>query len=153
MYSNHLNIGLIWYSNGRFVPGLQIVWYSNGGLKTGPKMSALWSKMSCFQIVCLVTWQIPSENWTFKSPVFRWIWYSGVQYSDGYCTVLVHSRCWCGGRSPNAIAAALHLQLTQHAHALQLREQGGEHHLPQQEQVHQDQHRKTFSQNGRQTPV
>ena len=25
------------------------------------------------------------ENRTLKSPVFRWIWYSGVRYSDGYC--------------------------------------------------------------------
>ena len=66
-YSNHLNTGLVWYSNGRFVSGFQIVWYSNGGLKTGPKMYILWSKMSGFQMVCLVTWQVPSEHQTFKS--------------------------------------------------------------------------------------
>ena len=36
-YSNPLNAGLIWYPNGRLVPGCQIVRYSNGGLKTGLK--------------------------------------------------------------------------------------------------------------------
>ena len=36
-YSNHLNSGLVWYSNGRCVSGCQMVWYSNGGLKTGLK--------------------------------------------------------------------------------------------------------------------
>ena len=29
-YSNHLNTGLVWYSNGRKLSGLQMVWYSNG---------------------------------------------------------------------------------------------------------------------------
>ena len=29
---------------------------------------------------------LPFENRTLKSPVFRWIWYSVVRYSDGYCT-------------------------------------------------------------------
>ena len=32
-YSNHLNTGLVWYWNGRFVSGCQMVWYLNGGLK------------------------------------------------------------------------------------------------------------------------
>ena len=29
-YSNHLNTGLVWYSNGQKVSGLQMVRYSNG---------------------------------------------------------------------------------------------------------------------------
>ena len=33
-YSNHLNIRLVWYSNGRFVFGCQMVRYLHGGLKT-----------------------------------------------------------------------------------------------------------------------
>ena len=33
-YSNHLNTGLVWYSNGRFVSACQMVRFSNGGLKT-----------------------------------------------------------------------------------------------------------------------
>ena len=36
-YSNHVNNGLVWYSNGRFVSGCQMVRYLNGGLKTGLK--------------------------------------------------------------------------------------------------------------------
>ena len=45
-YSNHLNTGLVWYSNGRFGSGYQMVWYSNGGLKTRLKKACIWSKMS-----------------------------------------------------------------------------------------------------------
>ena len=33
-YSNHLNTGLVRYSDGRFVLGCQMVRYWNGGLKT-----------------------------------------------------------------------------------------------------------------------
>ena len=29
-YRTHLNTGLVWYSNGRFVSGCQIVWYADG---------------------------------------------------------------------------------------------------------------------------
>ena len=36
-YSNHLNTGLVWCLNGRFVSGCQMVRYTNGGLKTGLK--------------------------------------------------------------------------------------------------------------------
>ena len=34
LYSNHLNVGLVWHLNGRFVSGSQMVRYLNGGLKT-----------------------------------------------------------------------------------------------------------------------
>ena len=96
-YRNHLSTRLVWYSNGRFVSSCYMVQYSNGGLKTGPKMSVLQSKMPGFphfQMVCLVTWQVPSENQTFKSPVSRWIWYSGVRYSDGYCMYMLNLNIW-----------------------------------------------------------
>ena len=36
-YGNHLNIGLGWYSNGRFLSGCQMIEYFNSGLKTGLK--------------------------------------------------------------------------------------------------------------------
>ena len=49
-YSNHLNTGLVWYSNGRFVSGCQKVLYLNGGLKTGLIKAWLWSKMSGMQV-------------------------------------------------------------------------------------------------------
>ena len=32
-YSNHLNTGLVWYSNGRFVSSCQMVQYLNDDLK------------------------------------------------------------------------------------------------------------------------
>ena len=40
-YSNHLNTGLVRYSNGGFVSGCEMVLYSNGGLKTGLKKPVL----------------------------------------------------------------------------------------------------------------
>ena len=54
-HSNHLNTGLVWYLNGRFVSGCQMVRYSNGGLKTrlkkpvyGPKCPVFeWFAKSC----------------------------------------------------------------------------------------------------------
>ena len=41
LYSNHLNTGLVWYSNGRFMSGCQMVWYLNGGLKNGLKEACI----------------------------------------------------------------------------------------------------------------
>ena len=41
IYSNHLNNGLVWYLNSRYVFGCQMVQYSNGGLKTGLKKPAM----------------------------------------------------------------------------------------------------------------
>ena len=55
-YSNHLNTGLIWYLNGRFVSSCQMVWYLNGGLKTRLKKVCLWSKMFGIGMVCQVMW-------------------------------------------------------------------------------------------------
>ena len=61
-----------------------MVRYSNGGLKTGLKKVWLWSKISSI-------WMVHSRLYHFNTghpycPVFRWICYSGVWYSDGYCT-------------------------------------------------------------------
>ena len=50
-YSNHLNTGLVWYSNGGFVFGCQMVWCSNDGLKK----ACFWSKIYSIQIVRHVT--------------------------------------------------------------------------------------------------
>ena len=51
-YGNHLNFGLVQYSNGRFVSGCQIVRFLNGGPKTGLKKSSLncnvWSSFCSF---------------------------------------------------------------------------------------------------------
>ena len=49
--SNHLNSGQVWYTNGSKVSDCLMVWFLNGGLKTGQKMSVLWSKMSSIQMV------------------------------------------------------------------------------------------------------
>ena len=64
-YSNHLNTGLVWYSNGRFVSGCQMVWYSSVVLKTGLEV-----------------------KWLYHLNT-GWIWYSGVRYSDGYCIQMI----------------------------------------------------------------
>ena len=62
-----------------------MVRYSNGGLKTRLKKACLWSKMSGIRMVHQVTWLNHLNTKHPYCPVFRWIWYSGVQYSDGYC--------------------------------------------------------------------
>ena len=40
-YSNHLNTGQVWYSNGPDMSGFQMVQFLNGVLKIGQKMSVL----------------------------------------------------------------------------------------------------------------
>ena len=80
LYSNHLNTGLIWYSNCRFVTGCKMVWYSNGGLKTTLKKACLWSKMSGIQMVRHVTWLYHLNIRhpycpVFRCLVFRWLLY------------------------------------------------------------------------------
>ena len=84
-YSNHLNTGLVWYLNCKFVPGCQMVWYSNCGLKIGLKKACFWSKMSSIWMVRQVTWFYHLNTGHPHCLVFRWIWYSDVWYSDGYC--------------------------------------------------------------------
>ena len=55
LYSNYLNTGLVWYSNGRFVSGRQTVRDLKDGLTTRLKKVCLWSKMSDIQLVHQVT--------------------------------------------------------------------------------------------------
>ena len=92
IYSNHLKTGLVWYSNGRFVSGCQMVQYLNGGLKTmlkkpvyGPKCQVWILNCELQPMLSNIIWSVPFEYQIFKSSVLRWIWYSGVWYSDGYC--------------------------------------------------------------------
>ena len=78
--SNHLNTGLIWNLNGRFVSGCQIemvVWKPNWKKPVdGPK--------------CLVfEWSAKSGDLSIWIPYTHTVRYSGVRYSDGYCTILV----------------------------------------------------------------
>ena len=40
---NHLNTRQVLYLNSPNVSGCQMIWFSNSGLKTGQKMSVLWS--------------------------------------------------------------------------------------------------------------
>ena len=62
LYSDHLNIRLVWYSNGRFVPGCQMVWCLNGGLKTRPKRPVYGPKCLVFQ------WSTKSRDLTLWIP-------------------------------------------------------------------------------------
>ena len=78
IYSNHLNTGLVWYSNGRFVSGCQmVVWNLD------------WKKPVYGQ-KCLVLfqWSTKSHDFTIWIPHTRTARYSGVRYSDGYCIIL-----------------------------------------------------------------
>ena len=78
MYSNHLNPGQVWYSNGPNMPGCQMVWFSKGGPKTRLKMSAILSKI---QTVHLITWSDHLKTQTKSESNFK---ISGVWYSNGY---------------------------------------------------------------------
>ena len=83
-YSNHLNTGLVWYSNGRFVNSCQMVWYSNGNLKTGLKKPVYGPKCTIFEwlpshVTLLFDYQTPSLSGIQINSI------SGVWYSDGYC--------------------------------------------------------------------
>ena len=58
-HSNHLNIPLVWFYNGRLVSGCQMVWYSNSDLKTRLKKPV-------FDPKCLVfKWSAKSYDFTF----------------------------------------------------------------------------------------
>ena len=85
LYSNHLNTGPVWYSNGRFVSSCQMVRYWNGSLKTGLKKACLWSIISGIWMGCQGMWLYHLNTGHPYCTVFRWIRNSGVQYSDGYC--------------------------------------------------------------------
>ena len=54
--NKHLNTRQVWYMTDPKNSGCHMVWISYGGLKTGPKLSVLWSKMSGIGMVCLIMW-------------------------------------------------------------------------------------------------
>ena len=73
------------YSNGWFVSLCQMFRYLNGGLKIGLKKPVYGPKCPVFE------WSSKSRDGYLYTGhpyclVFRWIRYSGVRYSDGYCT-------------------------------------------------------------------
>ena len=70
-YSRHLNTGLVLFSNGSNMSGSQMVRFSNG--------------IDIFDGHFGVCGPKPFENQRLKSPVFRWIRYSGVRFSNAYC--------------------------------------------------------------------
>ena len=57
-YNNHMNTGLVWYSNERFVSGCQMVWYLDGGLKT--RLKKLVYGLKC----PVVKWSAKSRDFT-----------------------------------------------------------------------------------------
>ena len=82
-FSNHLNAGLVWSSNGRFVSSCHMVQDLIGGLKTGLKKPVYCPKCPVFK-------------WSARSPDFT-IWildntvrYLGVGYSNGCCICSWH---------------------------------------------------------------
>ena len=91
LYSNHLNTGLVWYSNGqkvvRFANGLVFEWHLNTRQKS-PVFKWLGCVITIIMLRNCHSYVLPFEYRTLKSLVFRWIRYSGVRYSDGYCILL-----------------------------------------------------------------
>ena len=86
-YSNHLNIGLFWYLNGRFVSGCQMVWYSNGGLKTGQKKPVYDPKCQVFE------WSTKSHDNHLNTrhphcTVSRWLLYMSFMYVQRFLVVM-----------------------------------------------------------------
>ena len=75
-YSNHLNTGLVWYLNGRFVSSCQTVWYLNGGLKTRLEKPAYGPKCPVFE------WFAKSHDFTIlilDTQTVRYSDKSGIQ--------------------------------------------------------------------------
>ena len=70
-YSNHLNTGVVCYSNGIFVLSCQIVRYSNGSLKTRLKKPVYAPKCQVLE------WSPKSHDFTIWKPDNH-----TVQYSD-----------------------------------------------------------------------
>ena len=81
-HSNRLNTGLVWYSNGRFVLVCQMAQYPNGGLKSALKKPVYGPKCLVFK------WSAKSRD----NHLNTGHWYSGVQYSDGYCNFYIETR-------------------------------------------------------------
>ena len=92
-YSNHMNTGLVRFWMVQMCPvhkwsGFRMVHHYFD--ICGPKPFENLTKISGFQMVdhyfdvCVLFG--PFEYQTLKSPVFRWIPYLGVRYSDVYCS-------------------------------------------------------------------
>ena len=86
-YSNLLNTGLVWYSNGIFVSGCKMGRYLTSGLKTGLKKACLWSKMSGIPMVHQVTWLYHLNTGhpccsVFRCSVLRWLLYITLHYGQ-----------------------------------------------------------------------
>ena len=89
LFSNDLKVGQVWHLNGPNVLGCQMIWFLNGGLKTGQKISVLWSKMSGFVTVRLITWSdhLKTKQISVRCSVFRWLLLIQVHRSK-YNTVM-----------------------------------------------------------------
>ena len=68
------------------VKSCRVGWWSRFWMyiQNWTKTSVLWSKMTGFLMVGLVTLLELSKIWHPKHWVFGWIWYSGMRYSNGY---------------------------------------------------------------------
>ena len=75
-YSNHLNTGLVWFLNGRFVSGSQMARYSHGGQKSGLKKLVYGPKCPVFK------WSAKSRHFNISIPDSHAVLYfdeSGIQ--------------------------------------------------------------------------
>ena len=106
LYSNHLNSGQVWYSNGPNLSGCKMVWFSNCGLKTRQKMYVLWSKMLGIQMVCLITRSNHLKTGQksvgevkcldFRCSVFRWLLSLFSNYHELSLSRDIVRGCFCG---------------------------------------------------------
>ena len=80
IYSNHLNTGLAWYSDGRFVFGCQMVRYLNGGLKTDREslfmvQNVWYSNGPPSHVTLTFEYPTPILSGMQMNLVFRWLLY------------------------------------------------------------------------------
>ena len=108
VYSNHLNTGVVWYSNGRFVPDCQMVWYSNGCLKTGLKKPIYCPKCP------VIKWSIKSHDftiWILNTHTVQFSDESGIQvFGIQLVTVLsiICFRPYCPSPLQNSLSSWAH---------------------------------------------
>ena len=85
-YSGDLNTVTIWIPVSEYWTSLVFKWSKVVRFANGP----VFKWLGCVIIILMLrnyhSYVLPFEYRTLKSPVFRWILYSGVWYSDGYCT-------------------------------------------------------------------
>ena len=56
VYSNHLNTRQVCYLKGPNMSGFRLLWFANGVLKTGQKLTVIWSKMFGIWMVGPIMW-------------------------------------------------------------------------------------------------